>query len=66
MVLASLAPLPSGMLLLQHRCQQVCVYVHSLGDFLPLFAWSYSEIMSSALPKALSLNQPVCLPKCLR
>lgn len=47
MVLASLAPLLPGMLLLQHRCQQVCVCVStSLGDFPPLFACYYSEIMS--------------------
>lgn len=45
MVLASLALLQPGMLLLQHRCQQVCVST-SLGYFLSLFAWSYSEITS--------------------
>lgn len=50
MVLVSLAPLPPGMLLLQHRCQQVCVCVHRSWGFLAslCLVLQRNDVLSSA------------------
>lgn len=65
MVLASLVPLPPGMLLLQHRCQQVCVCPPLLGISCLSLPDTTVKLCPKLCPGALSLNQSVCLPTCL-
>lgn len=67
MVLASLAPLPPGMLLLQRRCQQVGVCPLVMGIFChsPSVPGTTVKLCPKFCPGALSLNQSVYLPTCL-